>query len=81
MERKRSLPPDVSLGLNAQRHVFEWLLGLLVFEPSGQGTTAAAPWLGTPLLKWLCVRTGVDGLGAGQQFKYLHLVVLIFAVR
>lgn len=76
------LPPDFSLRLNAPRHAFEGLRRLLVFEPSGRGTRAdAAPWLGTPLLHWLCVLTGVDGPGAGQLFKYLRLVVLIVAVR
>lgn len=81
-ENAASVPPDVSLPLNAHGHVFERLCRLLIFEPSGQAATAdAASWLVSPLLPRLLVLAGVDGLDAGQLFKYFRLVVLIVAVR
>lgn len=76
-----SVPPDVSLCLNANGHVFERLCRLLIFGPSGRTMAEAASWLGSPLMHWLLVLTGVDGLDAGQLFKDLCLVVLIVTVR
>lgn len=75
-----SVPPDVSLCLDAHGHVFERLCRLLIFEPSGRTVAEAASWLGSPLLHWLLVLTGVDGLDAGQLLKDLCLVVLVVAV-
>lgn len=76
-----SIPPDVSLCLNAHGHVFERLCRLLISELSARTEAEAASWLGSPLLHWLFALTGVDGLDAGQLLKDLRLVVLIVAVR
>lgn len=75
-----SVPPDVSLPLNAHGHFFERLCRFLIFEPSGQATADTGPGLVGLLLHWLLVLARVDGLDAGQLLKYLRLVVVIVAV-